>query len=62
MGRLGVEQIGLYQIHWPGFITNGFANDSFVQGLADCQKQGLTKVPSSALRTDRRADQAVGKN
>ena len=44
LGRLGVDQLGLYQIHWPGFITNGFVNDNFVQGLADCQKQGLTKV------------------
>ena len=31
-------------IHWPGFITNGWCNDAFVQGLADCQQQGLTQA------------------
>jgi len=43
-GRLGVEQVGLYQIHWPGFITNGFVNDAFVRGLADCANQGLASA------------------
>ena len=31
-------------IHWPGFITNGWCNDAFVKGLADCQQQGLTQA------------------
>ena len=31
-------------IHWPGFITNGWCNDAFVRGLADCQQQGLTQA------------------
>lgn len=41
-----MEQIGLYQIHWPGFITNGigFVNDNFVHGLADCKNQGLVQA------------------
>ena len=31
-------------IHWPGFITNGWSNDAFVKGLADCQQQGLAQA------------------
>ena len=31
-------------IHWPGFITNGWCNDAFVKGLADCYDQGLTQA------------------
>ena len=42
--RLGISKLGLYMIHWPGFITNGWCNDAFVQGLADCQQQGLTQA------------------
>ena len=44
MKRLGISKLGLYMIHWPGFITNGWCNDAFVQGLADCQQQGLTQA------------------
>ena len=42
--RLGISKLGLYMIHWPGFITNGWCNDAFVEGLADCQQQGLTQA------------------
>lgn len=42
--RLGISKLGLYMIHWPGFITNGWCNDAFVKGLADCQQQGLTQA------------------
>ena len=47
-----MEQIGLYQIHWPGFITNGigFVNDNFVQGLADCKNQGLVQASLQNLQ------------
>jgi hypothetical protein len=31
LGRLGVDQLGLYQIHWPAFGTNWFRNDAFVK-------------------------------
>ena len=44
LGRLGIDKIGLYQIHWPGFITNGFVNDAFVRGLADCANAGLASA------------------
>lgn len=42
--RLGISKLGLYMIHWPGFITNGWSNDAFVKGLADCQQQGLAQA------------------
>ena len=46
--------MGLYQIHWPGFITNGFVNDAFVRGLADCANQGLASaVGVSNFKPDR---------
>ena len=44
LGRLGIDKMALYQIHWPGFITNGFFNDAFVRGLADCANAGLTSA------------------
>ena len=54
LGRLGIEKVGLYQIHWPGFITNGFQNDAFVRGLADCANQGLASaVGVSNFKADR---------
>lgn len=31
IGRLGVNKLGLYQIHWPAFATNFWCNDAFVQ-------------------------------
>ena len=31
LGRLGVDKLGLYQIHWPAFGTNWFRNDAFIQ-------------------------------
>ena len=42
--RLQVPQIGLYQIHWPGFLTQALSNDAFVLGLARCAQQGLTQA------------------
>ena len=44
LGRLGIDKMALYQIHWPGFITNGPFNDAFVRGLADCANSGLTSA------------------
>lgn len=31
IGRLGVDKLALYQIHWPAFATNFWCNDAFVQ-------------------------------
>lgn len=54
LDRLGVDQIGLYQMHWPGFLTQSWSNDAFVQGLAGCVQKGLTKsVGVSNFREDR---------
>jgi len=39
--RLEMDSIALYMIHWPGFLTNGWANDNYVDGLAKCKELGL---------------------
>lgn len=36
LGRLGVDKLGLYQIHWPAFGTNWFRNDAFIQVGTSC--------------------------
>ncbi|BBN18305.1 hypothetical protein MPTK1_8g01480 [Marchantia polymorpha subsp. ruderalis] len=38
--RLGISQIDLYQLHWPGL----WGNDAFVDGLADAVELGLVKA------------------
>ncbi|KAK9824860.1 hypothetical protein WJX74_001115 [Apatococcus lobatus] len=54
LSRLGVAQVGLYMQHWPGFFTNAFSNDAYVEGLGRCVQQGLTKaVGVSNYRKDR---------
>ena len=41
LGRLGVDKLGLYQIHWPAFGTNWFRNDAFIQvGIHGCIAMG----------------------
>ena len=39
--RLGMQRMSLYIQHWPGFGTNGWCNDAFIEGLADCVDAGL---------------------
>ena len=40
--------------HWPGFLTNAFSNDAYVEGLGRCVQQGLTQaVGVSNYREDR---------
>jgi aryl-alcohol dehydrogenase-like predicted oxidoreductase len=41
LARLGVEQVDLYQIHWP---TPLVAVDTLINGLADAVEAGLTKT------------------
>ena len=54
LSRLGVGSTGLYQMHWPGFLTQSWSNDAFVQGLATCAQKGLTQaVGVSNFREDR---------
>ncbi|KAK9853919.1 hypothetical protein WJX84_005356 [Apatococcus fuscideae] len=54
LSRLGVSQVGLYMQHWPGFLTNAFSNDAYVEGLGRCVQQGLTQaVGVSNYREDR---------
>ncbi|KAL3676109.1 hypothetical protein R1sor_026057 [Riccia sorocarpa] len=38
--RLGVSQIDLYQLHWPGL----WGNEGFIDGLADAVELGLVKA------------------
>eukprot|EP01023_Acetabularia_acetabulum_P044936 TRINITY_DN4539_c0_g1_i1.p2 TRINITY_DN4539_c0_g1~~TRINITY_DN4539_c0_g1_i1.p2 ORF type:complete len:359 (-),score=44.84 TRINITY_DN4539_c0_g1_i1:632-1708(-) len=42
--RLGLPQVGLYMIHWPGFFLNAFSNEEYVKGLAKCVDLGLTEA------------------
>lgn len=54
LGRLGVPKVGLYIQHWPGFFLNAFANDAYLEGLAQCYEQGLCDaVGSSNFNADR---------
>src|SRR3970282_1520184 len=41
MGRLGVESVDLYQIHWPSPLMS---IDTMMEGLAECVKNGLTRT------------------
>jgi aryl-alcohol dehydrogenase-like predicted oxidoreductase len=41
LARLGMPKMSLYIQHWPGFATNGWSNDAFIEGLADCVDAGL---------------------
>ena len=40
--RLGINKMGLYIQHWPGFFLNAFANDAYLEGLARSAEQNLT--------------------
>lgn len=44
LGRLQLDQMALYLIHWPGFALNAFSNDAYLEGLARCAEQGLTRA------------------
>ena len=41
LARLEMPRMSLYIQHWPGFGTNGFCNDAFLEGMADCAEAGL---------------------
>ena len=41
LGRLKVESVDLYQIHWPNPILG---NDRLMHGLAECVKSGMTRT------------------
>ena len=41
LARLEMPRMSLYIQHWPGFGTNFFANDAFLEGMADCAEAGL---------------------
>jgi aryl-alcohol dehydrogenase-like predicted oxidoreductase len=41
--RLGVKEIDLYIVHWPGFLTSGFSNDAFIEGMADVAEAGIAR-------------------
>lgn len=42
--RLRLQQMALYIQHWPGFALNAWSNDAYLEGLARCKEQGLTKA------------------
>jgi aryl-alcohol dehydrogenase-like predicted oxidoreductase len=39
--RLGLEQVDLYQLHWPSLLV---PNDIYVEGLAKIVQEGLTRT------------------
>ena len=41
LGRLGVDRVDLYQIHWP---TPLMSIDTMMDGLAECVKSGMTRT------------------
>lgn len=41
LGRLNVETVDLYQIHWPNPVMG---TDRVMQGLAECVKSGMTRT------------------
>ena len=41
LARIGVESVDLYQIHWPSPLMS---NDTLMEGLAECVKNGLTRT------------------
>src|SRR5690349_18742918 len=41
LGRIGVESVDLYQIHWP---TPLLSIDTMMDGLAECVKSGMTRT------------------
>lgn len=41
LGRLGVENVDLYQIHWPSPLMS---TDTLMEGLAECVRSGLART------------------
>lgn len=40
LDRMGVDKMGLYQLHWPGL----FNNDAYLEGLVKCYEKGLVEA------------------
>jgi len=41
LGRLGVESVDLYQIHWPSLLMG---TDPLMEGLVECVKNGMART------------------
>ena len=41
LGRIGVESVDLYQVHWPGTIMG---TDTLMEGMAECVKSGMART------------------
>jgi aryl-alcohol dehydrogenase-like predicted oxidoreductase len=41
LARMGIEQVDLYQIHWPSLFMS---TDTTMEGLAECVKSGMTRT------------------
>lgn len=41
LGRLGIENVDLYQIHWPSPLMS---TDTMMEGLAECVRSGLART------------------
>ncbi|KAK3255976.1 hypothetical protein CYMTET_34865, partial [Cymbomonas tetramitiformis] len=45
LDRMQVPKVDLYMQHWPGFpVVNSWAEERFLEGLAECYKLGLTRA------------------
>jgi len=58
LGRLGMDSMGLYMQHWPGFLVNGFSNDAYVRGLIRVRKEGLAQAVGVSNFNERRLREA----
>ncbi|GLC36902.1 hypothetical protein PLESTB_000180300 [Pleodorina starrii] len=59
LARLGQPSMGLYMQHWPGYGPQYFCNDAFLEGLAECQQQGLCSAVGVSNFNEQRLRRAV---
>ena len=58
LGRLGADSVALYMLHWPGFLTQAWSNDAFVDGLGQCRAAGLCESVGVSNFSARRVREA----
>ncbi|EFN59001.1 hypothetical protein CHLNCDRAFT_29451 [Chlorella variabilis] len=57
--RLGLQRMGLYIQHWPGFFLNTWANDAYLEGLALVWEQGLAQAVGASNFNEQRTRKAA---
>ncbi|GFR47566.1 hypothetical protein Agub_g9291 [Astrephomene gubernaculifera] len=61
LARLRLSRMDLYMQHWPGYGPQYFCNDAFLDGLAECQQQGLCRAVGVSNFTADRVRGAVAR-